>query len=33
MVQSNLDNLVAREVGSDRGVLAALANHVGLIGL
>ena len=33
VLYSNLDNLVAGEISSDRGVLASLANDVGFIGL
>ncbi len=33
VVDSNLDDLVASEVGTDGGVLPALANDVRLIGL
>lgn len=33
MLQCDLDNLVAREISANRGVLPALANDVGLIGL
>lgn len=33
VLDSNLDNLVAGEISSDRGVLASLANDVGFIGL
>lgn len=33
MLQCDLDNLVASEISADRGVLAALANDVGLVGL
>lgn len=33
MLQSDLDDLIAGKVGANRGILAALANDVGLIGL
>lgn len=33
VLQGDLDNLVASEISADRGVLAALANDVGLVGL
>lgn len=33
MLKCDLDNLVAREISANRGVLPALANDVGLIGL
>lgn len=33
VLNGNLDNLVAGEISSDRGVLASLANDVGFIGL
>lgn len=33
VLDSNLDNLVSSEISTDRGVLAALANDVCLIGL
>jgi hypothetical protein len=33
VLNSNLDDLVAGEISSDRGVLASLANDVGFVGL
>lgn len=33
MLNRNLDNLITGEIGSDRGILPALANDVCLIGL
>lgn len=33
VLNGNLDNFVASEISSDRGVLASLANDVGFIGL
>ena len=33
VLNGNLDDLVAGEISSDRGVLASLANDVGFIGL
>lgn len=33
MLKCDLDNLIAREISANRGVLPALANDVGLIGL
>ena len=33
MLDGNLDNLVTGKIGSDGGVLAALANDVSLVGL
>lgn len=33
VLQGDFDDLVARQISPDRGVLAALANDVGLIGL
>lgn len=33
MLQGDFDDLVARQISSDRGVLASLSNDVGLIGL
>lgn len=33
MLECDLDNLVAREISANRGVLSALANDVGLVGL
>lgn len=33
VLNGNLDNFVAGEISSDRGVLASLANDVGFIGL
>lgn len=33
VLNSDLDNLVAGEISSDRGVLASLANDVGFVGL
>ena len=33
MLESNLNDLIASEIGTYRGVLAALANDISLIGL
>lgn len=33
MLECDLDNLVAREISANRGVLPTLANDVGLVGL
>jgi hypothetical protein len=33
MLNGNLDDLVASEISTNRGVLPALANDVGLVGL
>lgn len=33
VLNGNLDNLVAGEIGSDGGVLATLSNDVGFVGL
>ncbi len=33
MLQCNLDDLIAGQIGPDRCVLAALADDVGLVGL
>ena len=33
MLDGNLDNLVASEIGTNRGVLASLANDICLVGL
>lgn len=33
MFDRNFDNLISSQIGADRGVLSALANDVGFIGL
>ena len=33
VLDGNLDNLVASEIGSDRGILTALGDDVGFVGL
>lgn len=33
VLNSNLDNFVASEIGTDRGILTALSDNVGFVGL